>query len=69
MRAKVEAMTTYKTVRNASNLLGLLRLIKHASFDFHSQENPLQALIEVEKAFKNFRQDQDMTLDEYHEKF
>ena len=69
MRAKVEAMPTYKTISNSSDLLGLLRLIKHARFDFHSLKNPFQSLIKVEKAFKNFRQDREMNLDKYHEKF
>ena len=69
MRAKVEAQGTYTMVCNTRDLLGLLRLIKLASFYFHSQKNAFHALIEVEKAFKNFRQDREMSLDEYHEKF
>ena len=38
MRAKVEAQGSCTTVCNTSDLLGLLRLIKLASFDFHSQK-------------------------------
>ena len=69
MQAKVEAMTGYENVRNNSNLLGLLLLIKQATFDFHSKKNKCHALIDVQKAFVNFRQKRDMTIGEYHEKF
>ena len=56
MRAKVESSANYKNVRDQSDLLGLINLIKLASFDFHSQKNSAHALIEVEKAFLNFKQ-------------
>ena len=69
MRAKVEADPGYTTVRDSSDLLGLLKLIKLVSFDFHSQKSRPLGLLEVEKAFKNFRQRPDVTTDNYHEKF
>ena len=68
MREKVEAMSTYATVWSNSDLLGLLTLIKHASFDFHSQKNFFHVILEVEKAFKHFHQLRNMPLDEYHDK-
>ena len=69
MRAKVESSNNYDVVHNNSDLLGLLRLIKISSFDFHSQKNSFHGLIDVEKAFKNFRQPKTMSCEDYHEKF
>ena len=56
MRAKVESLPQYPRVNTRSDLLGLLQLIKQCSIDFHTQKNPLHAIVEVEKAFKNFIQ-------------
>lgn len=68
MRAKVESSPKYDSIRDQSDLLGLINQIKLASFDFHSQKNSAQALIEVEKAFLNFRQ-MDNSTELYHEQF
>ena len=69
MHSKVKSMVGYKNVHTNSDLLGLLELINLVSFDFHSQQNTYLAVIEVEKAFKNFRQGKTMTCEEHHEKF
>ena len=69
MRAKVESMNAYETVHNGSDVLGLLNLIKLAAFGFHTNRSTYIAVIEVEKAFKNFRQSRTMSCEDYHEKF
>ena len=68
-RAKVESSDKYAKVHNDSDLLGLFNLIKISSFDFHSQKNSYHGLIELEKAFKNFRQQKSMSCEDYHEQF
>ena len=68
MRAKVESSIGFDTVHENSDVLGLIKMIKLASFDFHSQKNSAHALIEVEKAFLNFLQ-RDASTELYHEQF
>ena len=68
MRAKIEAMTGYENVKNQTDLIGLLLMIKKATFDFHSKRNKYHALIDVSLALMNFRQKPGMPVEEYHEK-
>ena len=69
MRAKVKDMGTYEHVKNNTDVIGLLVLIKKATFDFHSKRNRYHALIDVQLALLNFRQQPSMPVEEYHEKF
>ena len=68
MRSKVESMDGYATVHGASNLLGLLNMIKKASLDFHSRKKNYIAIVETERAFKSFQQVEGTSCEEYHEK-
>ena len=69
MQAKVESSQQYPKVNTKTDLLGLPQLIKQTSFDFHTQKNPYHAMVDVEKAFENFRQTKTMTNEDYNERF
>ena len=69
MRAKVEVMAGYNNFKSQTNLIGLLKLIKAATFDFHTKRNQYHMLIDVKLALINFCQKVTMTNEEYHEKF
>ena len=68
MSAKVKLITCYNAIHAASDLLGLLNLIKLTTFAFHTNPNLYLAIIEVEKPFQNFRQLCTMSCKEYHKK-
>ena len=56
MRAKIEPMAGYDAIHAASDVLGLLNLIRLDAFDFHTNQNTYITVIEVKKVFKNFWQ-------------
>jgi Zinc knuckle len=69
MRAKLEARDNHGAIKQAKDVLGLLRNIKDATFSFQGQKNMIHALHEARRRFYTFSQDRNMTCQVYLERF
>ena len=69
VREQIRASTSWRTVNDNSDLMGLLRLVRESLYTGATTRHPIHSLQEAEEALMSFRQGDNMSNHVYYEKF
>ena len=69
VRERIRASTSWRTVNDNSDLMGLLRLVRESLYTGATTRHPIHSLQEAEEALMSFRQGDNMSNHVYYEKF